>query len=226
MTHRTGGELIQDFLGTYEIPFVFGNPGTTETTFLAAVSASKATYVLSLHESSAVGIAVCGQLPPTTKEIHDILSVYQTMLLIGEKVDTFTYDGRSAMPSGLQVIQIAPATSQLGFDYPCDIAVLGEIKATLNAIATELGASPIAHERTADLALLEAKYSPSGKHPSDALILGILRHLDLATHVITEGSSEDAVVQDMAVRLGFRKFIFRRAAAVWAGPCRLALGSG
>ena len=50
MNTRTGGELIQDFLETYEIPFVFGNPGTTETTFLAAVAASKATYVLSLHE--------------------------------------------------------------------------------------------------------------------------------------------------------------------------------
>ena len=57
MAGRTGSELIQDFLGTYEIPFVFGNPGTTETTFLAAIAASKATYVLSLHESSAVGIA-------------------------------------------------------------------------------------------------------------------------------------------------------------------------
>jgi benzoylformate decarboxylase len=57
MTGRTGGELVQDFLETYEIPLVFGNPGTTETTFLAAVAASKATYMLSLHESSAVGIA-------------------------------------------------------------------------------------------------------------------------------------------------------------------------
>ena len=54
---RTGGELVQDFLATFEIPYGFGNPGTTETTFLAAVAASKATYVLALHESSAVGIA-------------------------------------------------------------------------------------------------------------------------------------------------------------------------
>ena len=54
---RTGGELVQDFLATFEIPYVFGNPGTTETTFLAAVAASKASYVLALHESSAVGIA-------------------------------------------------------------------------------------------------------------------------------------------------------------------------
>ena len=41
MTERTGGELIQDFLATYKIPFVFGNPGTTETTFLAAIAAWK-----------------------------------------------------------------------------------------------------------------------------------------------------------------------------------------
>jgi len=57
MTMRTGVELIQDFLETYEVPYVFGNPGTTETTFLAAVAGSKASYVLALHESSAVGIA-------------------------------------------------------------------------------------------------------------------------------------------------------------------------
>ena len=81
-----------------------------------------------------------GQLPPTTREINETLSRYQTMLLVGEKVDTFTYDGRPAMPSELQVIQIAPATSQLGFDYPCDMAVLGEIRATLEAIAGTLEA--------------------------------------------------------------------------------------
>ena len=69
----------------------------------------------------------CGQLPPTTKEINETLSRYHTLLLIGEKVDTFTYDGRSAVPGELQMIQIAPAASQLGFDYPCDMAVLGEI---------------------------------------------------------------------------------------------------
>ena len=34
MGERSGGELIQDFLGAYGIPYVFGNPGTTETTFI------------------------------------------------------------------------------------------------------------------------------------------------------------------------------------------------
>jgi benzoylformate decarboxylase len=420
MANRTGGELIQDFLGTFEIPYVFGNPGTTETTFLAAVAASKATYLLSLHESSAVGIAAgyalitgkpsvvslhtypglangmfnmrnalmsgvpllvvngqqdsrflihnpvlgapnvrlaetatkyayevtsvddiavalqrCylqarlqpsgpvflsipmnfmleqtarttfkktrivedtiprsvaevtralsavpsgklaivadyavgaeratdalgriasalkadlyaapfhvqgtvdplhprfrGQLPPTTREIHQILDRYQTLLLVGEKVDTFTYDGSSALPSELQVIHLAPAASQLGFDYPCDLAVLGELRATLETIATALG-SPAGTSPTPDMkpavAALEAKYPPTGKRPSDALILGILRDLDRATHVITEGSSEDAIVQDMAVRLGFRNVHFspRGGGLGWAMPLAVGIG--
>ena len=418
MTARTGGELIRDFLETYEIPFVFGNPGTTETTFLAAVAASTATYVLSLHESSAVGIAAgyalitgkpsvvslhtypglangmfnmrnalmagvpllvingqqdsrflihnpvlgapntrlaetatkyayevtrtddlavalqrChlaarlqppgpvflsipmnflleetahttfkttriiddtvpraidevaralkavpagglaivadyavgaangvddlsriaaalaadvyaapfhvqgtvdplapsfrGQLPPTTTAINQALSRYHTMLLIGEKVDTFTYDGVQALPAGLQVIQIAPAASQLGFDFPCDMAVLGDIRATLKALAIALGA-PAAPggARAVDEAALDASYPASGERPSDALILAVLRHLDRSTHIVTEGSSEDAIVQDMAVRLGFRNVHFspRGGGLGWALPLGIGIG--
>ena len=53
---KTGAELVQDFLANYDIKYVFGNPGTTETTFLAALADTDVTYMLSLHESSAVGI--------------------------------------------------------------------------------------------------------------------------------------------------------------------------
>lgn len=418
MNTRTGGELIQGFLETYEIPFVFGNPGTTETTFLAAVAASKARYILALHESSAVGIAAghalvtgkpsivslhtypglangmfnmrnalmsgvpmlvingqqdsrflihnpvlgapntrlaetatkyayevtrtddlavalqrCylqarlqptgpvflsipmnfmleqtehttfkktriienavpraidevagalkavpagrlaivadyavgaahgvddvsriatalaadiyaapfhvqgtvdplhpnfrGQLPPTTRKINETLRRYHTMLLIGEKVDSFTYDGLAALPDELQVIQIAPAASQLGFDFPCDMAVLGDIRATLQALAAALGAAvEPASQRTVDEAALDARYPASGRRPSDALILAVLRHLDRATHIVTEGSSEDAIVQDMAVRLGFRDVHFspRGGGLGWAMPLGVGIG--
>jgi benzoylformate decarboxylase len=418
MNTRTGGELIQDFLETYEVPFVFGNPGTTETTFLAAVAASQATYVLCLHESSAVGIAAgyaliagkpsivslhtypglangmfnmrnalmsgvpllvingqqdsrflihnpvlgapntqlaetatkyayevtrtddlavalqrcylqarlqptgpvflsipmnflleqtehttfkktrivedtvpCaigevagalkavprgqlaivadyavgaahgieavgriasalgadlyaapfhvqgtvdplhpnfrGQLPPTTRKINEALGRYHTLLLIGEKVDSFTYDGLAALPSALQVIQIAPAANQLGFDFPCDMAVLGDIRATLDALASALGApAEPTGTRTVDEAALDARYPASGQRPTDALILGVLRRLDRATHIVTEGSSEDAIVQDMAVRLGFRNVHFspRGGGLGWAMPLGVGIG--
>jgi len=418
VTIRTGGELIQDFLTANEIDFVFGNPGTTETTFLAAVAASRANYILALHESSAVGIAAgyamitgkpaivslhtypglangmfnmrnallsgvpmlvingqqdsrflihnpvlgapnvrlaetatkysyevirtddlaialqrCllqarlqppgpvflsipmnflqeetaftvfrktrvvddavptvsivadalkdaagkgrlaiiadyavgaaheidaigqiavaldadiyaapfhvqgtvnplhpnfrGQLPATTRQINGVLTQYQTVVLIGEKIDSFTYDGIPAVPDDLQVIQIAPATAQLGFDFPCDLAVLGDIKATLNALVIALNATePSVPPRTTDEEELDRRYCSSGPRPSDALILALLRKLDRGMHVITEGSSEDATVQDMAVRLGFRNVHFspRGGGLGWAMPLGVGIG--
>jgi len=418
MTRRTGGDIVREFLDTNAIPYVFGNPGTTETTFLAAVAQSRATYVLALHESSAVGIAAgyalatgkpavvslhtypglangmfnmrnarmsgvpllvingqqdsrflvhnpvlgapnvqlaetatkyayevtrtddlavalqrChlqarlqppgpvflsvpmdfmlettdrggirkthliedgvpgtiaevaralqavprgrlaivadyavgaahevdtvgriaaaldadiyaapfhvqgtvdplhpnfrGQLPPTTREINAMLGRYHTMLLIGEKVDTFTYTGVPAIPDALRVIQIAPAARQLGFDFPCDIAVLGDVRATLEALAISLGApSGPAAPRAADVVALEQAVSTPGRRPTDALILGVLRGLDRETHVLTEGSSEDPVVQQLAVGLGFRNVHFspRGGGLGWALPLAVGIG--
>lgn len=420
MADKTGGELIDDFLRCFEIPYVFGNPGTTETTFLAAVAASKTTYILALHESSAVGIAAgyalitgkpsivslhtypglangmfnmrnalmsgvpmlvingqqdsrflihnpvlgapntklaetatkyayevtsvddlsvalqrCylharkqptgpvflsipmnfmldktkhttfkatrliddvvprsvgdivqsltsvpsgklaivsdyaagaahatnainriatalnadlytapfhvqgtvdplhpnyrGQLPPTTLEINQYLDKYHTVLLIGEKIDTFTYNGRQALPGKLHVIQISPAATQLGFDFPCDIAVLGDVRATLETIVELLQArSPIAStvDRAVDLVALEAKYAASKEYPSNALILKVLLQLDRNRHIVTEGSSEDAIVQDIAVQLGFRNVHFspRGGGLGWAMPLGIGIG--
>jgi len=100
------------------------------------------------------------------------------------------------------------------------MVVLGEIRATLAALSNELGApATAANERTIDVAALAAQYASSGKRPSDALILGVLRQLDPATHIITEGSSEDAIVQDMAVRLGFRNVHFSPRGG-WTRPLR------
>jgi benzoylformate decarboxylase len=109
------------------------------------------------------------------------------------------------------------------------MAVLGDVGATLEAIAAALGAAADAvapRDRAAATAALEAKYPASGQRPSDALIPGVLRHLDLATHVITEGSSEDAIVQDMAVGLGFRNVHFspRGGGLGWAMPLGIGIG--
>lgn len=58
MVKFLGNEILQKFFETYEVPYVFGNPGTTETMILEAIShCQKTRYILSLHESSAIGIA-------------------------------------------------------------------------------------------------------------------------------------------------------------------------
>ena len=55
-----------------------------------------------------------GALPPTTKEVREILSGYDTALLLGEKIHTFTYTGDQSVPPDLRLVQITPATPKCG----------------------------------------------------------------------------------------------------------------
>src|SRR6476620_943305 len=126
MTGRTGGELIQDFLETYEIPFVFGNPGTTETTFLAAVAASRATYILSLHESSAVGIAAGYALitgKPSIVSLHTYPGLANGM-----------FNMRNALMSGVPLLVI---NGQQDFRFLIHNPVLGAPNTRLAETATK-----------------------------------------------------------------------------------------
>jgi len=176
-----------------------------------------------------------GALPPTTKEVREILSSYDTVLLLGEKLDTFTYTGDQAVPPEVRMIQITPATEQLGFDWPVDLAVVGDIRASLRGIADALGVEADASISSADVApdvaALRATYSAPGRDPSDVLIHALLEQFDTEhSHVVTEGSSEDALVQQMATALGFRNVHFspRGGALGWAMPLSvgLTLGTG
>lgn len=174
-----------------------------------------------------------GQLPATTREIREVLVHYDTVLLLGEKIDTFVYSGELAVPPDLEIIQITPAASQLGFDWPVDLGVVGDIRATVDAIAAALGVEanpPITgSERKPDIAALEARLPASGAQPTDALIASILEQLDAGTiHVVTEGSSEDGIVQEAATAMGIRNVHFspRGGGLGWAMPLSVGLTLG
>lgn len=174
-----------------------------------------------------------GPLPLTTSDVRKVLDGYDTALLLGDKIDTFTFTGEQAVPPGLTLIQVTPATEQLGFDWPVDVAVVGDIRCTVNALVGELGATPAPVPDTtpdpATAAALDAKYPASGPHATDAMLLAVLRQLDLdRAHVVTEGSSEDGIVQDMATTMGFRNVHFspRGGGLGWAMPLAVGLTLG
>jgi benzoylformate decarboxylase len=164
-----------------------------------------------------------GQIPETTSDINALLSQYDTLLLLGEKIDTFLYTGKSAVPMELKIIHISPTPSQLGFDYPVDLAVVGHLRCTLEAISRGLGdSSPVESRFDPQAALTHVKstYSTPERDPSDQVIVEILAKLDNSLHIVTEGSSEDAIVQDIAVKLGFNNVHFspRGGGLGWAMP--------
>ncbi|MDG5818101.1 thiamine pyrophosphate-binding protein [Natronococcus sp. A-GB7] len=53
----TGADLFVDALESYDVDYVFGNPGTTELPIVDAIGESELEYVLGLHEDVAVGMA-------------------------------------------------------------------------------------------------------------------------------------------------------------------------
>jgi benzoylformate decarboxylase len=55
-TH-TGAELFVEALDRYGVPYLFGNPGTTELPVMEALPDADVEYVLGLHEDVAVGAA-------------------------------------------------------------------------------------------------------------------------------------------------------------------------
>lgn len=202
-----------------------------------------AKYILSLNESSTVGIAAGyalitgkpskGQLPTTTGDIYNLLLNHDTILLLGDKIDTFTWHDRESVPPQLKIIQISPAAEQLGFDWPVDMAVVGDLGATLDALArvlkVDVNQTP-ATDVAPDIAALDAQYPDSGPTASNAQILQILKRLDRETHICTDGSSEDDIVEDMAGKLGFRNCHWpaRGGGLGWAMPLAtgLAFGTG
>ncbi len=216
--------------------YAVGWDKSTNTLSLLADALGADVYAAPFHVQGVVDTlhpSFKGQLPTTTGAIRKILSAYDCLMLVGDKLDAFTWVDAPAVPPELRVIQVSPATSQLGFDWPVDIAVVGDVRATLEALATELGldAHDEAHtDAPPDRASLEAKYPRTGAEPSDALILGALERLDPETHVVTEGSSEDSIVQEMATSLGFRNVHFspRGGGLGWAMPLAtgIALATG
>ena len=168
-----------------------------------------------------------GVLPSVTGEIREVLSGYDTLLLVGDKIDAFTWKDAPAVPPELRVIQITAATNQLGFDWPVDMAVVGDVRATLQAIAEKMGADRKATppSREPDMDALRAKYPTTGKHASSGLILALLEKLDRETHLVTEGSSEDHLVQDMAGHMGFRNVHYspRGGGLGWAMPLSVGI---
>ncbi|UHQ98720.1 thiamine pyrophosphate-binding protein (plasmid) [Natrinema zhouii] len=53
----TGADLFVDALESYDVDYVFGNPGTTELPVLEAIGQTDLEYVLGAHEDVAVGMA-------------------------------------------------------------------------------------------------------------------------------------------------------------------------
>lgn len=149
-----------------------------------------------------------GGLSSATGAIRELLRNYDTMLLLGCKTETFLWTGEQAIPEQLKVIHISPVHEQLGADFPCDMAVVGHLKATLEAISNALGSNNPLKGQKRDLgkvwADIHQDFSRPDGDPANLVLLEILKQLNLDTYITVEGSSKDVMIQNTARSVGFR----------------------
>lgn len=160
-----------------------------------------------------------GRLSDKSGEVNATLKQYDTVVLLGEKIKGYLYTGEPSIPQSVQLIQMSAVTQHLSFDYSCNLAVLGDLHANLEAIHLHLKATGRYQQRKPDNDLIQLERKYVGQ-PVPFLIFNFLNQLDRSVHLITEGSSEDIIVQDIATQLGFFNVNFspRGGGLGWAMP--------
>ncbi|MFZ4834652.1 thiamine pyrophosphate-binding protein [Rouxiella sp. Mn2063] len=80
-----------------------------------------------------------GNLPTKASDIAKVLSQYEAIFALGGKsLITILYTEGSAIPAGCQLYQLSADVNDLGRTYSSGLSVMGDIKASLDALLPEL----------------------------------------------------------------------------------------
>lgn len=86
-----------------------------------------------------------GNLPTSADEIARVLGAYEAVFALGGKsLITILYTEKSAVPPGCAVFQMSSDIRDLGRTYPTKLSVVGDIQASLRALAPALAAATAA----------------------------------------------------------------------------------
>ena len=104
-----------------------------------------------------------GNLPTQATEIAKELQAYDAIFALGGKsLITIVYTEGSAVPPGIQIFQLSADARDLGRTYPTKLSVVGDIRASLDALL------PILVQRTAGNAAAYVALREAAKREHDA----------------------------------------------------------
>jgi benzoylformate decarboxylase len=145
-----------------------------------------------------------GMLPASNAGIRERLAAHDVVFVVGcHAFMPHHYTPGPAIPStGLTVVQLDTDPAELGRTFAVDLGLVGELPATLTAIAGQVGVSASAGRRSAEAAARSAAgraaveaeaRSRYGAAPFDTLA---------AAHAIATALPEDAVLVEEAITAG------------------------
>jgi benzoylformate decarboxylase len=155
--------------------------------------------------------AFLGALTRNQQQVRAALEPYDLLVFLGGDVLRMSvHSPVDAMPPGRAVIQIAERDWELGKNYPAELAVRADVKATLRALVDHLRATQGADEAAAAQARLASLATDNWSARRGALVARADALADRApleplflTRVLADAIPADAVVLEEALSTGF-----------------------
>jgi benzoylformate decarboxylase len=164
-----------------------------------------------------------GALKPDFAEVRARLAAAKALALIGGRAFiAYPYRDVEPIPEGAKIFHVAEAPEAFGRDHPADLALLGDISATLGAVAAALRArvdAATAARRVAERAALRARHAAATRAAilaaardgltSDAAVLAVFDALPDDALITNDSAATFGAVQElMATRPG--RYFFSR----------------
>jgi benzoylformate decarboxylase len=163
-----------------------------------------------------------GDLAPMAIALRSALEAFERVLLIGERLLVYPYSDGPLVPPTVELLHLTADAGQLGRVHPTTLGLLGDVGATLDALAPLLPASAAGAAPAApDNGFEERARSRYGEVPM---------HPMAAVHALLQGVPDDAPVVDEAITTGTylrgfyagRQYFFNRGGGLgWGMPAAL-----
>ncbi|HZN14576.1 MAG TPA: thiamine pyrophosphate-binding protein [Acidimicrobiales bacterium] len=164
-----------------------------------------------------------GDLPPLAAAINAALAPFDRVLVIGERLLVYPYSDGPLMPASVDVLHLTADAGQLGRVQSTVLGLLGDVRATLEAVADRLPTVDAAAAPTASSDFDERARSRYGDVPM---------HPMAATHALLRALPADAPVVDEAITTGAYvrgfhgdgQYFFNRGGGLgWGMPAALGI---
>jgi len=161
-----------------------------------------------------------GMLAPAASAIHEVLSGYDRVLLIGEQAFlVYPYTPGPAVPPDVELLHLSPDPGQLGRVWPVRLGVVGDPKASLDALLPLVVARADGAAARAAMAeglarrareIDEVEETARGRYDS------VPMHPMAAAHALVRSLPSDSIVVDEAITTG----VYVRGFHHWTEPGR------
>lgn len=167
-----------------------------------------------------------GMLAPAASAIHEVLSAFERVLLVGEQAFlVYPYTPGPAVPPDVELLHLSPDPGQLGRVWPVRLGVLGDPLASLDALlplVIERGDSTAARAAVAEGRLRRAREIEEVEETARGRYGSAPMHPMAAAHALVRSLPPNTIVVDEAITTG----VYVRGFHHWTEPGRYYFCSG